>query len=73
MSVDAGSHGEHGRTILVAGDATIGELRWFRAVPSCRLCFCLTAMQAQLTCGPRLTVTVYSKASSFIPDLIAVL
>ena len=27
-------------------------------------CFCLTSMRAQLTCGPRVTVTVYSKASS---------
>ena len=65
-SIDAGDHGEHGGTLLVAGEAAVGELHRFRAVAAASPIFRLTAMRAQLTSGPRLTVTVYSKDSSFM-------
>ena len=57
MSIGAGDHGEHGGTLLVAGDATVGELRWFRAIPSRLPCFGADDMRALLTDGSRLSVT----------------
>ena len=65
-SIDAGDHGEHGGTLLIVGEATVGELHQFRAVAAVSPVFHLTAMWAQLTSGPCLTVTVYSKDSSFM-------
>ena len=57
MSIGSGDHGEHGGTLLVAGDATIGELRRFRAVQSRLPCFGADDMRALLTNGSRLPVT----------------
>ena len=64
--INAGGRGGHGGTLLVAGEAAIGELHQFRAVAAMSPIFRLTAMRAQLTSGPRLTATVYSKDSSFM-------
>ena len=57
MSIGLGDHGEHGGTLLVAGDATIGELHRFRAIPSRLLCFGADDMRALLTDGSHLSVT----------------
>ena len=57
MSIDAGGHDEHGGTLLVVGDAAIGEHHWFRAVPSRLPCFGADDMRALLTDGSRLSVT----------------
>ena len=57
MSIGSGDHGEHGGTLLVAGDATVGELRWFRAIPSRLPCFGADDMRALLTDGSHLSVT----------------
>ena len=56
-----GGLGGHYGAILVAGDAAVGELRQFHAVPSRRALFRLTVMRARLTVGSRLSVTMYKK------------
>ena len=73
MSIDAGGRGGHAGAIIVAGDAAFGELRRVRVEQAVSPVFHVADMRAQLTSGPRLTVTEYSKDSSINSDLIAVL
>ena len=72
-SIDAGDLGEHGGTGAIVGDAAIGELRRVHVEQAVSPVFHVADARAQLTSGPRLTVTEYSKDSSNTSDLIAIL
>ena len=57
MSIGVGCHGEHEGTLLVTGDAAVGELCLFHAVPGRLPYFGADDMRALLTDGSRLSVT----------------
>ena len=66
-SIDSGGHGEHRGTLLVAGEATAGELA---PIPRCPM---LCSVLVSLTSGPRLSVTQDPEDSSNISVLNVVL
>ena len=66
-SIDSGGHGEHGGTLLVAGEAAVGELAPIPRRPA------LCSVLVSLTSGPQLSVTQDPEDSSSISDLNAVL
>ena len=65
-SNDAGDRGDHGGTLLVAGEVAAGELCLSRAVTAAVLCFCATYMWGPLTGGSQASVIQTCEASSFI-------
>jgi len=53
-----GGQGGHGGALLVTGEATVGELRRSALSRAASPVFLVTDVQARLTGGPRLSVTV---------------
>ena len=71
-SNDAGDRGDHGGTLLVAGEVAVGELRLSCTVTAAVLCFSATYRWGHLTGGSQASVIQTSEASSFIQFLNAI-
>ena len=71
-SYDVGDRGDHGGTLLIAGEVAAGELCLSRAVTATVLYFCATYMWGPLTGGSQASVIQTSEASSFIQFLNAI-